>query len=99
VPVAAGDHHEERTRRWLEDRHTGSAPEALGTFTLVFVAFARRARRDRRRRCRILAIAFGFGLALLAGLYAFGEISGGHFNPAVSLGMMLSGRLSPRERY
>jgi aquaporin Z len=30
---------------------------------------------------------------LLAGLYAFGELSGGHFNPAVSLAMFLSGRL------
>ena len=42
---------------------------------------------------RIIAIAFGFGLALLAGLYAFGEVSGGHFNPAVSLSMALDGRM------
>ena len=41
----------------------------------------------------MITVAFGFGLALLAGLYAFGEISGGHFNPAVSLAMFLSGRL------
>ena len=36
----------------------------------------------------------GFGLALLAGLYAFGEVSGGHFNPAVSLAMFLDRRLA-----
>jgi aquaporin Z len=30
---------------------------------------------------------------LLAGLYAFGEISGGHFNPAVSLGAFLERRI------
>ena len=41
----------------------------------------------------IIAIAFGFGLALLAGLYAFGERSGGHFNPAVSLGALLDKRI------
>ena len=41
-----------------------------------------------------LVAPFGFGLALLAGLYAFGEISGGHFNPAVSLAMYLDRRLS-----
>ena len=41
----------------------------------------------------LVLISFGFGLALLAGLYAFGEISGGHFNPAVSLAMLLDGRI------
>lgn len=42
----------------------------------------------------IIVISFGFGLALLAGLYAFGEVSGGHFNPAVSLGAFLDRRIS-----
>jgi aquaporin Z len=41
----------------------------------------------------VIVIAFGFGLALLAGLYAFGEVSGGHFNPAVSLGVFLDKRI------
>ena len=43
----------------------------------------------------IIAIAFGFGMALLVGLYAFGERSGGHFNPAVSLGALLDKRIDP----
>jgi aquaporin Z len=42
----------------------------------------------------LLAVPFAFGLALMAGLYAFAEISGGHFNPAVSLGLFLDRRLS-----
>ena len=37
-------------------------------------------------------------LALLAGLYAFGEVSGGHFNPAVSLGVFLDRRIAHRLR-
>lgn len=41
----------------------------------------------------LVVISFGFGLALLAGLYAFGEVSGGHFNPAVSLGAFLDKRI------
>lgn len=42
----------------------------------------------------LVVIALGFGLALLAGLYAFGEVSGGHYNPAVSLAALLDGRIS-----
>jgi aquaporin Z len=42
----------------------------------------------------LVVIPFAFGLALLAGLYAFAEVSGGHFNPAVSLAMFLDGRLT-----
>lgn len=64
--------------------------EVLGTFTLVFGGCAVAISSDGS----VLVIAFGFGVALLAGLYAFGEVSGGHFNPAVSLGMFLDRRLS-----
>lgn len=41
----------------------------------------------------IVPISLAFGLALLAALYAFGEVSGGHFNPAVTLAMLLDGRV------
>lgn len=73
------------------------AAEALGTFTLVFLASLAILGAVGGGDAVIVTIAFAFGLALLAGLYAFGEISGGHFNPAVSLGMALSGRLSPQD--
>ena len=39
-------------------------------------------------------VPFGFGLSLMAALYAFAEVSGGHFNPAVSLGLFLDRRLT-----
>ena len=42
----------------------------------------------------LIAVPFAFGLALMAALYAFAEISGGHFNPIVSLGLFLDRRLS-----
>lgn len=41
-----------------------------------------------------LLIAFAFGLSIVAMAYTIGGISGCHINPAVSLGMLISGRLS-----
>jgi aquaporin Z len=68
--------------------------EALGTFTLVGIgSFAIVSAGGAAEPAGVIAIALGFGLALLVGLYAFGEISGGHYNPAVSLGMFLDRRL------
>jgi aquaporin Z len=68
--------------------------EFLGTLILVFVGSVAILSTQVGGDARILGIAFGFGIALLAGLYAFGEVSGGHFNPIVSLGMFLDRRLS-----
>lgn len=42
----------------------------------------------------LLIIAFAFGLALMALIYAIGKVSGCHVNPAVTLGMIINGRIS-----
>ena len=42
----------------------------------------------------LVGVSLAFGLTVVTGAYALGPISGGHFNPAVSVGMAMGGRFS-----
>lgn len=44
-----------------------------------------------------MPIALAFGFAVIVGAYAFGNISGAHFNPAISLGMAINKRITWRD--
>ena len=69
--------------------------EFLGTFLLVFGGCGAAVISAGFPHLGIgfLGVALAFGLTVLTGVYAFGPISGGHFNPAVSLGLATAGRL------
>lgn len=67
--------------------------ELFGTFLLVFVGLGI-ALYATLSGAGSLGIALGFGVALMAGMASVGHISGGHFNPAVTLGYAVAGRTS-----
>ncbi|BBX33490.1 aquaporin Z [Mycolicibacterium mageritense DSM 44476 = CIP 104973] len=76
------------------------AAEFIGTFWLVLggcgsAVFAAKFTTDTGLSLGIgfLGVALAFGLTVLTGVYAFGTISGGHFNPAVTLGAALAKRV------
>jgi|TARA_B110000093_G_scaffold182360_1_gene228775 aquaporin Z len=45
----------------------------------------------------LVGVSLAFGLTVLTGAYALGHISGGHFNPAVSVGLWIGGRFNKKE--
>lgn len=75
--------------------------EFLGTFVLVFggcgsAIFAASVLTDNENinmGIGFVGVALAFGLTVMCMAYAVGHISGGHFNPAVTLGVALAGRV------
>ena len=67
----------DRVPFWLVLGGCGSAVLA-GAFPEVGIGF--------------VGVSLAFGLTVLTGAYALGPISGGHFNPAVSVGLWAGGR-------
>lgn len=65
--------------------------EAIGTFFLIIGLIGTALFSS--ANTGLLGPALAIGLVVLVGAYAFGPISGGHFNPAVTLGVAAAGRL------
>ena len=74
------------------------AAEFLGTFVLVLggVGAAVFAAGVAEVGVGWLGVSLAFGLTVLVMVYAVGHISGGHFNPAVSLGLWSAGRFQAK---
>jgi len=71
--------------------------EAIGTFALVFVGCgAIIVNEASSGALGHVGVSMAFGLVVMAMIYAIGNISGAHLNPAVTLGFLFAGRLDKR---
>jgi len=72
--------------------------ELLGTFTIVFAGCgAIVINQESGGVITHVGIAFTFGLVVMAMIYSFGNVSGAHFNPAVSIAFTLAGSFKVKE--
>ena len=69
--------------------------ELVGTFVLVFMGCGSATLAG--KYIGFVGISFAFGLSVLAMVYAIGSISGCHINPAISISMLASGKMKPKD--
>ena len=71
--------------------------ELIGTYILVGIGSLTIVAAVTTQAPILAVVPFGFGLGLLAAIVAVGHISGGHYNPAVTLGAFLDRRIGSTE--
>lgn len=71
--------------------------ETVGTFVLVFAGTGAILVDQTYGGVGHVGVALSFGLAVLVMIYAVGDVSGAHLNPAVTLGLTVAGKFKPAD--
>jgi len=78
-----------------EDALRRGVAEFIGTFTLIFIGVGSIIAANQIHDPSLIGIALAHGLAIAIMVSALGHISGGHFNPAITFGFLVTRRIKP----
>src|ERR1700693_4385793 len=78
-----------------EDALRRGVAEFIGTFTLIFIGVGSIVAANDIHDPSLIGVAIAHGLAIGVMVSALGHISGGHFNPAITFGFLVTRRIKP----
>jgi aquaporin TIP len=79
----------------LEDPFRRGVAEFIGAFTLIFIGAGAAVAANASHDTTLIGVAIANGVAIAVMVSALGHISGGHFNPAITFGFLITRRIKP----
>ena len=79
----------------LEDPFRRGVAEFIGAFTLIFIGAGAAVAANASHDPTLIGVAVANGVAIAVMVSALGHVSGGHFNPAITFGFLITRRIKP----